>query len=371
MSLPSALYAAVARARRDWYASGRGRRKRLERPVVSVGNVAVGGSGKTPTVAHVARLLADAGERPSILTRGYARATPSDGVTVVSDGSEILADLDRAGDEPLMLARQLPAVPVLVSADRYLAGLLAERRFGCTVHVLDDGFQHFGLARDVDLVLVSPPDVEQPLTLPSGRLREPLDVVRHASAVVVTSSDPEQAVAIGSAVGVPRVFRLRRFLDPARLLEPAGRVVLPAAGTRVLAVAGLARPERFFADLAEAGWTVAGEMAFRDHHRYTRAEVERITSEMKSVRAVMVVTTEKDLVRLLPLRPLPVPVAWTPMQVSIEPSAEFRQWLAGQLSGREAGRGTGDEGTPTGDDPTTAPPARAGRKPNAESRKPD
>jgi len=331
MSIASALYAAAARARRDWYAARADRRKRLERPVISVGNIAVGGSGKTPAVAHLARLLVDAGERPAILTRGYARARPSDGVTVVSDGVRVLADLDRAGDEPLMLARQLPSVPVLVSADRHLAGLLAERRLGCTVHLLDDGFQHFQLERDLDLVLVAAEDVERPLTLPAGRLREPLDVVRRASAVLVAGADEERAASIGSMLGVARVFRLRRFLEQPRLVEPAGRLVVPAAGTRVLALAGLARPRRFFDDLVGAGWVVAGELAFPDHHRYTSADVARIVSEMRAVRAVMVVTTEKDLVRLLPLRPLPVPVAWTPMQVSIEPSAEFQAWLGERL----------------------------------------
>ena len=123
-------YAAIARARRAWHARHPQASRRLRRPVVSVGNVAVGGRGKTPVVASLARLLLEAGERPSILSRGYARRRPEDGVTVVSDGCRVLADIDRAGDEPLMLARALPSVPVLVGADRYVGGVLAERRFG-------------------------------------------------------------------------------------------------------------------------------------------------------------------------------------------------------------------------------------------------
>jgi tetraacyldisaccharide 4'-kinase len=334
MSLASILYAGVARDRRRWYARRRDRRRRLGRPVISIGNVAVGGSGKTPAAACIARLLLEAGHRPAILTRGYARALPSDGVTVVSDGQRLLADLDRAGDEPLMLARQLPTVPVLVSADRYLAGLLAERRFGCTVHVLDDGFQHFQLERDLDLVLLSPEDVDQPLTLPSGRLREPLDVVRGASAVIVSDADEAWATAIGGAVGVTTVFRFRRVLDRPRLVEPAGRIVSPAAGTRVLAVAGLARPEQFFAGLEREGWTVADRLAFGDHHRYTRPDIEAVVAAMRAARAVMVLTTEKDLVRMLPLRPLPVPVAWVPLHVSIEPAREFGAWLRERVGTR-------------------------------------
>jgi tetraacyldisaccharide 4'-kinase len=332
MSIASLMYAGVARQRRRWYARRPDRCRRLGRPVVSVGNLSVGGSGKTPVVAWIARLLQDAGHRPAILTRGYARAHPSDGVTVVSDGERLMADLDRAGDEPLMLARQLPAVPVLVSSDRYLSGRLAERHFGCTVHVLDDGFQHVQLERDVDLVLLSAEDMARPMTVPSGRLREPLDAVREASAAVLSDADQARAEAACGALGVDRVFRLERTLDPPRLVEPDGRVVSPAAGTRVLALAGLARPERFFTDVVREGWTVAGELAFGDHHRYTPGDLDRIVMAMHTARAVMILTTEKDLVRMLPLRPLPMPVAWVPLRVSVEPARAFADWLANRCS---------------------------------------
>src|SRR4029453_15234077 len=141
-------------------------------------NLAVGGRGKTPTVACLARWLQEAGERPAILTRGYARTLPQDGVVVVSGPEGLRADLARAGDEPLMLARQLPGVPVLVSSDRYLAGRLAEHHFGVTVHLLDDGFQHLQLDRDLDLVIVSRDDLDpRTRTLPSGRLREKADAL--------------------------------------------------------------------------------------------------------------------------------------------------------------------------------------------------
>jgi tetraacyldisaccharide 4'-kinase len=341
----SQLYAAVARERRRWYARRPDRRRRLDRPVVSVGNVAVGGSGKTPLVAHLARLLQDAGHRPSILTRGYARARSSDGVTVVSDGERILADLDRAGDEPLMLARRLPGVPVLVSSERYLSGRLAERRFGSSVHLLDDGFQHFQLDRDVDLVVVSGADLARAGTLPFGRLREPLDVLRAASAVVLANVEPaedEATVRALGALGVETIFRLARESGSPQPIDEGDRFEPPAAGTQVLGVAGLARPERFFADVGRRGWTVAGTLAFRDHYRYTRSDLAGIAAAMRGAGASLVVTTEKDVVRMLPLRPLPVPVAWLPLSVRVEPEAEFAAWLAGLLGirrgGGEAGR---------------------------------
>jgi tetraacyldisaccharide 4'-kinase len=331
MNLASGLYASVARARRNWYARHPEARRRLRRPVVSVGNVAVGGRGKTPTVAHLARLLQDAGERPAILTRGYARQRPEEGVTVVSDGANVLAEIDRAGDEPLMLARALPGVPVLVSADRYLAGCLAERCFGVTVHLLDDGFQHFRLERDLDLVLVGAEDVERPSTLPSGRLREPLDAARAADAIVVADGTEDVAGRVAAALHADRVFRLHTVLERPRLVDPPGRPVAPAPGTRVLAVAGIARPERFFQALEADGWVVAGEVSFPDHHRFTSADLARIVQTAAEARAVMVLTTEKDIVRLLPLRPFAVPVAAVPMRAVIEPALDFRAWLKERL----------------------------------------
>ena len=167
MSLLSGAYGRAARLRRAWY-GGRPRRiRQLAQPVISVGNLTVGGSGKTPVVAALARLLIAVGERPAILTRGYGRRRGADGVVVVSSGHEVLVPTLQSGDEPQMLARALPGVPVLVSGDRHLAGRLAERTFGCTVHLLDDGFQHVQLARDVDLLVISTADLDERL-LPWG-----------------------------------------------------------------------------------------------------------------------------------------------------------------------------------------------------------
>ncbi len=335
MSLASALYAVTARRRRGWYARHPEWRRRLARPVVSVGSVSVGGSGKTPVAALVARLLREVGHHPAILTRGYARAVPSDGVTVVSDERQVLANVDRAGDEPLMLARQLPGVPVLVARDRYLAGRLAETRLGCTIHVLDDGFQHFELERDVDLVVLSAEDVERPMTLPSGRLREPIDVVRAASAIIVGGADEAQSASVGQAVGVEDVFRLTRTHDRPRLLDAVEGGAAQAEGARVLAVAGIARPERFFAAVEAGGWTVAGRLAFADHHRFTSADMSDIAAAMRASQANLVLTTEKDAVRMEPLGPLPMPVASVPLRVGIEPAEAFAAWLMGRLGSRQ------------------------------------
>jgi tetraacyldisaccharide 4'-kinase len=256
---------------------------------------------------------------------------PSGGVTVVSDGRQVIAELDHAGDEPLVLARQLPGVPVLVASDRYLAGRLAETRLGCTIHVLDDGFQHFELERDVDLVLLSPEDVERPVTLPFGRLREPIDVVRAASAIIVGEADEVQAARMGQSVGVRDVFRLVRALDRPRRPEALAGSIEPATGTRVVAVAGIARPQQFFSALEAEGWTLVGRLAFADHHRFTDADMTDIAAATRAAQAELVLTTEKDIVRMEPLGELPMPIAWVPMRVSIEPVEEFEAWLLERL----------------------------------------
>jgi tetraacyldisaccharide 4'-kinase len=313
----SDLYAAFVRRRRERYARRPDLRQRLRHPVVSVGNLAVGGRGKTPMVATIARELLAMGERPAILTRGYARVEKTDGVVVVRDPDGIRSDLRRSGDEPLMLARALPGVSVLVSSDRYLAGRLAEQQFGATVHVLDDGFQHLQLDRDVDIVMIGEEDVANPVTLPTGRLREPLDAIVAADAVV--AADEEVAAELFGENAA--FFSSRRTIGDG----------LPPAGTRLFAVAGIASPERFFADLRTLGCTVVATRVFRDHHPYVRAELDALAAQAAAAGAHAIVTTEKDFVRMLPYRPFRMPVH--PMTLTMEPDPlpEFRQWLAGSV----------------------------------------
>jgi tetraacyldisaccharide 4'-kinase len=310
--------------RRQWYAAP-GRQLRLVRPVISVGNLSVGGRGKTPTVAHLARILVEAGERPAILTRGYARARTEDGVVVVSDGVHLLADVDRSGDEPLMLAKTLPGSAVLVCDHRALAGALAERALGATIHLLDDGFQHLQLARDLDIVIVTAEDLDD-RPVPFGRLREPVAALAHADAIVVDGSTVAPA-----AFGSTPTFALRRALGALAPLEPDRS--WPESRGRVVAVAGIARPERFFRALAEAGWTVAESVSFPDHHRYSARDLTGI-AHIATRAGAPVLTTAKDAMRLLAMRPLPVPMAFVPLDVTIEPAAAFRDWLFARL--REA-----------------------------------
>ena len=342
----SRLYGGLALRRRRWHARRPERRRRLGRPVVSVGALAAGGSGKTPVAAHVAALLASMGERPSVLSRGYARTRRADGVVVVSDGRGVRADLAEAGDEPLMLARALPEAAVLVCEDRHLAGRLAETRMGVTAHVLDDGFQQLALHRDVDLLVLGADDLTDPRTLPGGRLREPIEAAARADAAIVETPDAGAAQDAGEAaaqsaaarLGLDRAFRFTRTLRPPRAAE-TGREVAAEPPATVLAVAGVARPAAFFAELRRSGYAVAGTLAFRDHHPYSARDVAKIGRRAAASRARRVVTTEKDLVRLLPHAPFGFSLLSIPLAVTMEPAAAFRTWLEARLrQARESGR---------------------------------
>lgn len=313
------LYAAVARRRREWFAAHPNARRRLRHPVISIGNIAAGGRGKTPFTAFVARVLLEAGEFPAILSRGYARTDPADGAVMVRDREGIRADLARAGDEPLMLARQLPGTIVVTSRDRFVAGELAEQQLGATVHVLDDGFQHFRVDRDIDIVLVKASDLTAS-TFPSGRLREPADVLIAADAIVALDTfDSPQAHAA--------FFQGRRRTAPAVFEDGAVRV-----GERALAIAGIADPEPFFEAVAAQGFEIAGTRRFRDHHPFSAADVARLHDEARAAKARAIITTEKDYVRLLPHRPFGLAVGYVPLTMDVEPPEAFRRWLLESLA---------------------------------------
>jgi tetraacyldisaccharide 4'-kinase len=330
LKFASTLYGALATWRVRRYLQHPERRRQLSRPVVSVGNLRVGGTGKTPAVEHIARLLLERGHRPAILSRGYARRRPVSGVTVVSDGTQVLAPLDTAGDEPLMLARALPAVPVLVCRDRYLAGVTAEERFGVTVHVLDDGFQHVRLARTVDLLLVSEDDLSDSV-LPAGSLREPLANAARADAVLVTAGYAAAAERVGRALGVSTSFLVTRHIGPPRLLTTGETVIIPS-NDPVFAVAAIARPDRFFSDLTSTGWRVVGTTTYADHHAFRQRDIARIADQAKATRAAIILTTGKDAVRLERCDLRGLPIASVPMTVDIDPPDAFARWLLDRIA---------------------------------------
>ena len=274
VSIFSTLFGAAVGARNALYRRGVLPSRRLERPVVSVGNLSVGGSGKTPFVLQLGELLKQRGIAFDVISRGYGRRTR--GVAIVDPGG---ASRD-FGDEPLLIARKLQ-VPVIIGEERFAAGRLAEERFPSRLHLLDDGFQHRALARDFDIVLVTPEDAHDRL-LPAGRLREPLSALARADAVVLASGAPEETFPLDGKL----VWHAHRTIAPSNL---------PA---HPLAFCGIARPQNFFVQLRNAGVELAAEANFRDHHQYTEKDVRDLMAAATRSEADGFVTTEKDAVNL-------------------------------------------------------------------------
>src|SRR5271157_201199 len=270
----SALYGTAVRARNELYDRGLITVQRLEGPVVSVGNLTVGGSGKTPFLILLGELLKQRGVAFDVLSRGYRRQTQ--GVAIV-DPSGSARDF---GDEPLLIARKL-GVHVVVGEDRRQAGELAEATFGPQLHLLDDGFQHRQLARDFDIVLVTSTDAQDSL-LPAGRLREPIASLARADAIVLTDNTSTDGLRLHNQL----VWQVRRDIVPPETLDPC------------FAFCGIARPENFFVQLQAAQVVPAGTRSFRDHHRYTDADVRDLQRLRQQTGASAFVTTEKDAVNL-------------------------------------------------------------------------
>lgn len=320
------LYGAAHRLRRRWWA---GRAASLPRPVVSIGNLHWGGTGKTPLVIAVASHLRDRGRRVAVLSRGYGRR--SSGALVVSHGEGPLLGPTSAGDEPVLLAGELPGVAVVVGKHRDEAGRHALLRLSPPpdIFLLDDGFSHLRLARDLDLLAFPASDPFAGGRLPpGGRLREPLSASRRAHAVVLTGN-----AALPAGEELARALRPCGFTGPGFSAPTvAGRPRWLAgatleAGARVLLVSAIARPERFVRSAAEAGVEIVGEEHFRDHHPYPEASLERIRRSFAARGAEAVLTTTKDRVKLqgrldLPLAELPV---------SSRPEASFWTWLDRRL----------------------------------------
>jgi tetraacyldisaccharide 4'-kinase len=267
--------------------------RRLDGPVVSVGNVSTGGSGKTPFVILLGELLKARGIKFDVLSRGYGRK--SHGVLAVDPGGLP----QEFGDEPLLIARRLN-VPVVVGEDRYEAGKAAESRFGVQMHLLDDGFQHRALARDFDIVLVTPEDGRDHL-LPGGRLREPLSSLQRADAVVLASGAAADAFPLKEKM----VWRVRRGILTRNI------------ASRPVAFCGIARPRNFILQLRTAGVEPAAEAFFRDHHAYSEKDVRDLLQLKTRSEADGFVTTEKDAVNLGGYLDALAPLAVVPVKMEL------------------------------------------------------
>ena len=299
---------------------------RLRHPVISVGNLTTGGSGKTPFTIALARLLTGGGFYVDVLSRGYGRHSRQT-ARVLPNGSA-----EEFGDEPLLITREA-GVPVYVGPQRYDAGLLAESDADLAVrdlqspvvHLLDDGFQHRQLARDIDILLLDGVDFTEESLLPAGNLREPLDAIHRASVLAIPA---EGAAALETSIRARikwqgPVWRLQRRMD------------VPAVDGPIAAFCGIARPPQFFAGLQSAGLSLATQIAFPDHHTFTDRDVSRLLSGARAAGATALITTEKDLVRLgkfVAMIEREMSLKAAGLRITIENEQEALAWLQSRLA---------------------------------------
>jgi tetraacyldisaccharide 4'-kinase len=326
----SALYGAVTRARLTLYRRGTFRTTTLDRPVISVGNITTGGTGKTPLVEWVARTLAAEGKKVCILTRGYGRSNP-DRHVLVSDGQTVFAKASEAGDEAYLLAKNLEGVAAVISdANRAAAGKDAIKHLKPDCFVLDDGFQHLRLARDLNIVTI---DATNPWgggnLLPYGRLREPRSSLSRADCLVITRAD--QAEGIQSlrtelaqlTGGCPQFLSSMQTVRISRLSDSSKSPELPK---RSAAFCAVGNPQSFFTQLREEGYELSFTKAFPDHYRYTQRDLDRLVNGAKKTGAEALITTAKDAVKLQSLT-IAIPCYILEISIDIENSEELRKLI--------------------------------------------
>jgi tetraacyldisaccharide 4'-kinase len=292
----------------------------LGRKTISVGNITAGGTGKTPVVAKIAQMLLDKGERVCILTRGYGRATPHERVLVADDNS-IVADPVSAGDEPFELAEKLDGKAVMIAdADRVAAAKWAVERYDISVFLLDDGFQHRRVERNIDIVLI---DLTVPFggrMLPSGKLREPLHNLSRADAIILTRSDLADSET-------ETIDVVRKYNKTAQIFTSQNSVTkisrISGADEHIheplFAFCGIGNPDNFFKMLRNEGLKIAGTRKFRDHYRYTKSDVDSLVKKAAAAGAGALITTHKDSVKLIDIAPENVPVYVVEIEPVIEP----------------------------------------------------
>lgn len=292
----SVPYGIVVRLRAFAYARGLLGVRRLNRPIISVGNLTVGGTGKTPMTALLARLLMARGKRVAVISRGYGGSLEGN-TRIVCDGQTMFLTAAEAGDEPVHLATAVPGLMTVIGTDRYAAGLLAQEKLNPDVFILDDGFQHLRLHRDLNILLM---DCRAPFgngrMLPAGLLREPESALKRADLVVYTRCSGVGTPAVHGAI--PSCGAGHALAGVALLPDGARQEFAVLHGRRGAAFAGIADPEAFFASLREQGLDLVQTVSFSDHCPYGEIEAARLVEACRMSGAEYLITTGKDAVKL-------------------------------------------------------------------------
>jgi tetraacyldisaccharide 4'-kinase len=341
--LPAKLYELGVRLRVAAYETDYLKQKRLDATVISVGNLTLGGAGKTPMVGYIANYLKSEGYSVAVLTRGYGRESsgmrvlndPADGRNLTAAGS-----YREYGDEPVMLARSLPDVPIIINSQRFESGKFAEQSLGSEVLVLDDGYQHLGLGRDLNILLIDATDpfggFEMP---PFGRLREPLYGLRRADAVIVTRADRPfdqgQTLSIVKHFCVDKIPVMYFYSSIINLRHLESGEIYSCAkfvGWNVAIACGIGNPEAFTEDILQAGINIVSESFFADHHAFTQTDLERIYKGAREAGADAIVTTEKDAVRLDGLSYGDIPIYAAQLELQSDDEVRLKSLLLRTVS---------------------------------------
>ncbi len=326
----SLLYGVVVRIRALFYWLHLLKVNKLPCAVISIGNITLGGTGKTPAVISVAKSLARSQKHPMVVSRGYGRKKESE-VLAVSDGRSLLVNARRGGDEPVLIASRLPGIPVLVGSDRYQAALHGLRKFHANIVVLDDGFQHRRLRRTVDIVLV---DATDPFgngkLFPAGILREPITALKRAQAILITRSDQkvnseELRTKIRRITSAPIFTSYHQPIDLVECSTGDVKSLAALRGARTFVFSGIARPSSFTALLSSLGANIVVKSAYPDHYEYRKSDLAAIYEKAADARVNMIVTTEKDMVRFADLQADGI---WAlRIELAIQEREEWEQFL--------------------------------------------
>jgi len=324
------------KSREALYRKGIKKSHSLGVPVISVGNLTMGGTGKTPVVAHIASKLLARGFKPAIISRGYGGAAGNK-VNIVSDGNNVFLDAKAAGDEPCFLAHSLPGVHVYTGIVRILPSRFAAEEAGCNVLILDDGFQHLAVKRDLDLVLFSAASLAgNSRVFPGGDLREPISALKRCSAFVITGITEE----LRERSAKFKTLLLQRFPDipvffasyeaqQAQLLTDKSSHALPALPSPLFAFCGIGQPQLFQKTLTALDLDISAFMPLRDHQAFTPSLLKKIDAKAKSSGAKALITTEKDLIKI---RKDDFSLPVYSLQMEVKPDKEFSDYLDMQIN---------------------------------------